>query len=157
MLITWMMTHLEVDSFSYGCYQALSSPCFWGESLGTRLASFPGPAQLPVAISTGKRERTLKVSELKTVKIEFALFTLGVILTVVHKNQIFSTDNYYIQDKGLVIRYNLCPFACKSWCSNASHLIAFHARDIHDCTIPHLTLVQLMRPGTRQNCNLCSV
>ena len=27
----------EVDSFSHGCYQALSSPRLWGESLGTRL------------------------------------------------------------------------------------------------------------------------
>ena len=28
----------EVDSFFRGCYRALSSPRFWGESLGTRLA-----------------------------------------------------------------------------------------------------------------------
>ena len=28
----------EVDSFSRGCYQALSSPRFWGESLGMTLA-----------------------------------------------------------------------------------------------------------------------
>ena len=61
-----------------------------------------------------KRERALKVSELKTVKIEFGLFALGVILTVVHKKQLFSTDNCYIQDKGRVIQYNLCPFAYKS-------------------------------------------
>ena len=27
----------EVDNFSRGCYQALSSPCFWGESLGMGL------------------------------------------------------------------------------------------------------------------------
>ena len=28
---------LEVDSFFRGCYQALSSPRFWGESPGMRL------------------------------------------------------------------------------------------------------------------------
>ena len=27
----------EVDSFSHKCYQALSSPRFWGQSLGTKL------------------------------------------------------------------------------------------------------------------------
>ena len=30
----------EVDSFSRGCYQALSSPRFGGESLGTRLSPY---------------------------------------------------------------------------------------------------------------------
>ena len=61
-----------------------------------RLASFPGPAQLSVTISTEKRERALKVSELKTVKIEVGSFALCVILTVVHKKQIFSTDIYCV-------------------------------------------------------------
>ena len=38
----------EVDNFSCGCYQALSSPpppCLWGESLGTRLFSKHPPTE----------------------------------------------------------------------------------------------------------------
>ena len=36
-MITWMMTHRKSTAFFCRCYQALSSPRFWGESLGTRL------------------------------------------------------------------------------------------------------------------------
>ena len=43
----------EVDSFSYECYQALSSPCFWGESLGTMLLIRVTPNPIIIDIPQG--------------------------------------------------------------------------------------------------------
>ena len=58
----WVRYHLTLpgaDSFSCGCYQAFSFPCFWEESLGTRLGIRLGPLHVQRSLSLPDKSENL--------------------------------------------------------------------------------------------------